>query len=326
MEPSILQVGEENLIRDSTLSLVIYNIGYAGLGAQSAFFYENGGFFIAPGKEVRPDEPIVQSYLSGSRRVVDQTKADFFLLQEVDSASRRSYFTNQLDTFRALRTDYSAYYAPNYRVARVPIPVLEPWRAYGQTESGLLTLSRFQPTEAQRLQLPGEYGWPTRIFQLDRCALLQRFPTAWGNELVLFHIHLSAYDAGGVLKKQQMDFLRERVLAEYEAGNYVVVGGDWNQAPPYFEYDTFAAEDGSEVREGLNVPSDFLPPDWQWVYDPTVATNRSVAAPYSKGETFTTIIDYYLLSPNMRALLIKTLDQDFASSDHQPVYLEVLLN
>lgn len=320
-----LAQGPEGPIADSTLSFVTYNIGYAGLGAESDFFYEQGGFFLALGKRVRPKAKTVDAYLGGSRQIIAQTKADFFLLQEVDSASKRSYYTAQLDTFRTAKPDYSAYYAPNYRVNRVPIPILEPWRAYGQTESGLLSLSRFTATAAERIQLPGEYAWPTRIFQLDRCALLQRFPTSWGKELVVVHLHLSAYDQGGVLKQQQMDFLRALVLQEYQAGNYVVVGGDWNQAPPFFKYNTFAPDQENPSVDGINIPEGYLPADWQWVYDPTQPTNRSVAAPYNPETTFRGLIDFYLLSPNVQAKLVKTLNQDFRYSDHQPVYLEVLL-
>ena len=44
-----------------------------------------------------------------------------------------------------------------------------------------------------------------------------------------------------------------------------------------------------------------------------------------KGKTFTTLIDFYLVSPNVEILEVKTIDLDFKYSDHQPISLKVKL-
>ncbi|MEL7020738.1 MAG: endonuclease/exonuclease/phosphatase family protein [Bacteroidota bacterium] len=311
-------------ITDSTLSLFIWNLGFGGLGAKSNFFYDNGDFFFANGRMVRSSESLVSAYNEGITQVLGQTKADFFLLQEVDYASKRSYYINQFDNISRIKSDYAAAFAPNYKVSRVPIPVFEPWRAYGETNSGLATFSRFTPISSTRYQLPGDHPWPTRIFQLDRCVLWQRYALANGKELVIGNIHNSAYDKGGVLKAQQMAFLKEKITSEYEKGNYVILGGDWNQVPPYFQFDGFMPGKAGKFSQ-INIAPDFLDADWQWVYDPTVPTNRKTSEVYKSGETFITLIDFYLLSPNLRAMTVKGINQNFAYSDHQPVYLEVAL-
>ncbi|MEZ4981345.1 MAG: hypothetical protein R2769_07110 [Saprospiraceae bacterium] len=74
---------------------------------------------------------------------------------------------------------YSAYFAPNYKADYVPIPVFEPWHAYGKVLSGLASYSKYQPYENPKNTIAGEFPWPTRIFQ-DRCVLEQRFKTAFG--------------------------------------------------------------------------------------------------------------------------------------------------
>lgn len=318
------ETAQYKVIEDSTLSLVIWNLGFGGLGAQSNFFYDHGDFFFANGRMVRSPEHLVKDYNHGIEQFVTQTKSDFFLLQEVDYDSRRSYYTNQFENIQEIKTDYAAAFAANYKVPRVPVPVFEPWRAYGYTHSGLATYSRFQPSSSTRFQLPGDHPWPTRVFQLDRCVLFQRYAMADGKELVIGNVHNSAYDKGGVLKKQQMEFLKDMVLKEYEKGNYVILGGDWNQVPPYFKFDAFMPGNASGFTQ-INIPTDFMPKDWQWVYDPTVPTNRKAADIYEKGATFVTLIDFFLLSPNLKALNIKGINQNFAFSDHQPVYLEVQL-
>ena len=154
------------------------------------------------------------------------------------------------------------------------------------------------------------------VFMLDRCFLVDRFPLAGGRELLVINTHNSAYD-DGTLKKGQMDYLHGFLTEEYGKGNYVIVGGDWNQTPygfePQFDKDKFDTIQLSYIGE------DYLPGEWTWLYDPAVPTNRRVDIPYVSGVSQTTVIDYYLLSPNLEPLWIKGIDLNFIHSDHQPV-------
>jgi endonuclease/exonuclease/phosphatase family metal-dependent hydrolase len=320
--PVDLQGSKQALISDSVISLVSWNIGYAGLGEESDFFYDNGGSLFSKGHMIRPPETISRKNLEGASLFTRTTASDFFLFQEVDWTARRSYYLNQVDTLRAQQEGFHAIYASNYKVSRVPIPIMEPWRAYGQVDAGLLSLSRWQPSEQVRLQFPGAFPWPTRIFQLDRCLILTRFATSRDKDLVVINAHLSAYDATGELKRQQMSFLKELVEKEYAAGNYVIVGADWNQCPPHFPFDSFSPGRTQGYHQ-YNIDAEFLPADWQWLYDPTVPSNRKLRTPFDPEESFQTVIDFFLLSPNLRAHKVKTIDQRFRLSDHQPVWIEV---
>ncbi len=321
-EPQHTVTGE---LQDSVFSILNWNIGYAGLGAESDFFFDKGNMLVSKGAMVRPQIEFTQKNLASIRTVIASTQADFAFLQEVDVQSKRSYFQNQLDSIRQDRPDYYAGFAPNYRVDYVPTPLMEPWKAMGQTHSGLVTLSAVEPKSSERIQLPGAYGWPTRIFQLDRCLSLHRIAlSATEQELVLINAHLSAYDAGGSLRKEQMACLKELAIAEYQAGNYVVIGGDWNQCPPYFRCDGFLPGHPAATRM-LQVDATGFSEDWVWAYDATLPTNRHVDAPYQPGQTFVTLIDYFLLSPNLKLRKVKTLDQGFRASDHQPVWVQVEL-
>lgn len=319
----VVQQSSQTSLTDSVYTLITWNVGYGGLGAESDFFYETNAW-IAAGKRVRPPRRIVEKNVAGITQFLRHTRADFFLLQEIDRGSRRSWHLDLMDSVRREQPEYFAGYAPNYRVARVPVPVLEPWRAYGQVESGLATLSRFQPQESIRTQLPGDYSWPMRLFSLDRCAAIHRYTLVDREaELVVVNLHNSAYDDGS-LKTQQMNFLRKLFMAEYARGNYVIAGGDWNLCPPYFRYDGFMPGQSGSYRQ-QNIEADLFPPDWQWIYDPTQPTNRKVQEPFVPGETFVTLIDFFLVSPNVRVLEVKGLGQGFQYSDHQPVYMEVQL-
>jgi endonuclease/exonuclease/phosphatase family metal-dependent hydrolase len=123
------------------------------------------------------------------------------------------------------------------------------------------------------------------------------------------------------------------MLREYEKGNFVVTGGDWNQNPVGYKIGRFSVGRFSNERfsngrfstfdVGRNIEPviepDFLPDGWQWVFDPETPTNRDVNLPYQKGTTKTTIIDFFVVSPNVEVLDISTDNLGFEWSDHQPV-------
>ncbi len=318
------QPAAEKIINDSIVSFAIWNVGYGGLGAKSNFFFDNGDQVFSNGRMIRSPRESVDEYIAGAELFVSSTKSDFFLLQEVDYDSKRSYYINQFDRYREKLPNYAAAFAANYKNDRVPLPVAEPWRVYGRVHSGLATFSRFQPLKSERYQLPGKFDWPTRIFQLDRCVLKQSFSVKNGKELVVFNVHNSAYDKGGKLKKQQVEFLKKMFLAEYEKGNYVVVGGDWNQVPPNFPFDRFMPGNTGGYSQ-ISIPDNMMPEGWLWAFDPTTPTNRKTKEIYTPQVSFETLIDFFLISPNLKIKKVKGIKQGFRFSDHQPVWMQAEL-
>ena len=310
-------------ITDSTLTFLSWNIGFAGLGETSHFFYDAGDFFWTEMGEARAEKEEVEQAVKGISTTIGAVDADFYLLQEVDTSSRRSYYTHQIDSINAKRGDNSLFYALNYKNNRVPLPIFQPWDHYGYVRSGLLSMSPYSATESERLSLPGSLSWPTSLFALDRCVLRQVFPTEWGNDLVVYNIHLSAYDDGSK-KAQEMAWLQQQLLQDYESGSYIVVGGDWNQVPPGFDYAQFTPLRRDDFFQS-DISFDFMPQGWKWVYDPTIPTNRKTPTPYDAIRSAKTLIDFFLISPNIRVEGVQCLDQDFQFSDHQPVRVELRL-
>lgn len=300
----------------STLSFMIWNIGYSGLGAQSDFFLD-GGTMVRPAKELS------ESYQEGILKTISaHGDVDFILLQEVDINSKRSYHFNQFKAIGNLLPDHTQAHALNFNVKFVPKPLLS-FSPIGKVQSGLATYSKYQVSSHKRFQFPGSYGWPTRAFHLDRCFLESRIPLANEKELIVINSHNSAYD-GGKLKPQEMAYLKAHLLAEYEKGNYIVVGADWNQCPPNFSYDTFSVGNAEDYYQD-NIAEDFMPEGWQWAYDGKVSTNRKLASLFNAETTFTTLIDFYLLSPNITLQEVEGISLNFEHSDHQPVKLKIQL-
>ena len=165
--------------------------------------------------------------------------SDFTILQEVDSGSRRSYGVMET-TFLSDALGLPNAYTRNYKCPFVPFP----WPPLGKVSSGLFTLSDAEIGSAERVALPCPFSWPISTANLKRCLLVTRIPLENSDhELVLVNLHLEAYDDGEG-KAAQTKMLTEYLQSEYEAGNYVIAGGDFNQTFPG-GLDSFPIKDAS---------------------------------------------------------------------------------
>ena len=135
---------------------------------------------------------------------------------------------------------------------------------------------------------------------------------------MVINLHLSAYDQGGVIKAQQMQFLKELCNVEYEKGNYVILGGDWNQCPPDFAFDQLAKTQSAGFSQ-INIDASFMGAGWTWAYDSQTPSNRKLKDPYDEEESFVTILDFFLCSPNVAVNDVHVVSTNFEWSDHQPV-------
>ncbi|GAB4427412.1 MAG: endonuclease [Bacteroidia bacterium] len=319
-QPEALPIGGDAPMPQAydTLTFVTWNIGYAGLGAGADFFYDGG-------KTVRMPQDSVQAYLQGIQETMDQLdfayQIDHWMLQEVDRASRRSYRIDQTVAIAEQLPDWSWSFAPNYDVKFIPIPLMRPM---GKAYAGQLSLSRFRPTEATRYPYTGSYDWPTYLFFLDRCFLLQRYALADGRQLLVINTHNSAYD-DGTQRAQQMEQLAGVLREAQAAGHLVVAGGDWNQSPSGFRGVGDLPVRTSSLEARFQVAADFPAAGWQWAYDPLVPTNRDLDKAFDPAKTPRTILDFFLVSPGIEVLEVRGIDLGFRHSDHQPVLLRVRL-
>ncbi len=294
-------------INDSLqIKILIWNIGYAGLNAEMDFFYDGG-------EMVRPEKNIVEENIKAVNSFLAKYKEnDFILLQEVDKDAKRSYGINEYENISKSFPECNKNYGKNYDVFFIPMPIYAPM---GKVDAGLMTISKNIPSNSTRYSFPGNYSWPKSLFLLDRCFLVNRYPTQNGKELIIINTHNSAYDDGS-LKKQQMEYLKTFLEEEFKKGNYIIVGGDWNQCPPKFEA-KFTGNIPS-TENYANIDSDYLK-KWTWLYDDKNPTNRNLSVPYDANKTTTKVIDFYLLSPNIEAVSVKNVNLNFKNSDHNPV-------
>lgn len=297
------------LEKGAPFSVLSFNIGYCGMDAGADFFMDGGrGSRSASPERTRTNLRRIAAFLAGE-------PTDLLLLQEVDRRASRSHRVDQLEELQKLLAGHGGIFALNYKVPWVPVPLARPM---GAVESGLLTFSRFRASSAWRHRLPGKEAWPRQLAELDRCVSECRLPLKGGGELVLFNLHLSVFDRGGRIRRQQLDWLRERLLAEYRNGRHVIAGGDWNHGLPGSDPQRFPMTRAAPAWY-MALPPGFTPPGFAWALDPDRPTVRASSAPYRLGESFVAVIDGFLVSDNVvvREAVVRNLN--FANSDHNPV-------
>jgi endonuclease/exonuclease/phosphatase family metal-dependent hydrolase len=311
LQTESIQASKQPTAPPDTFSVLIWNIGYAGLSADQDFFFDGGNAVRAPREIVLQNLQAIQDFLR-------ENHSDFLLLQEVDIASKRSWYINQYEAIASAFPELAHSNTINYNSVFVPQPLTNPM---GRVKSGLMNLGKYQPVSAERHALSPDAGFPTGMFMLKRCFLNWRFPLPDGKELLLINVHLSAYDDGSV-KEEQLQTLRTFLLNEQSMGNRIVVGGDWNQRPPGYNPNL---PDNHRVIS-VESPENYPDTGWNWAWMPEKTTNRWLNEPYRPGKTPETIIDYFLYSPGLELLELETIKLDFLHSDHEPVRATFVLS
>lgn len=305
--------GSSLLNKEETLTLVTFNTGYAGLSRDEDFFMDGG-------TKVQPDsKELVEENLAGIADILQQLNADIYFLQEVDLDSKRSYYINEKEYYEN-QLNLEAMFAYNYKCDYVPYP----WPPIGKVNSGLVTMTDYQVDEASRISLPVPFSWPIRTCNLKRCMLEVRIPIQDSQkELVLINFHLEAYD-NGEGKIAQSKMLAEKLQSEYENGNYVIAGGDFNQT---FEgMDTYPILNTENWVPGTITQQD-LPEGFSFAVSDNAATCRLLNAAYSGNyeDSQVYVIDGFIVSDNLEVIQIENINVDFQYSDHQPVRLQIKL-
>jgi endonuclease/exonuclease/phosphatase family metal-dependent hydrolase len=289
-----------------TLDVLTWNIGFAGLGREMDFAPDGGRRWRAE------SAARVSRNLEAITERLRSEHADVDLLQEVAEAG---WLTRGVNLRTRLTSEADAgdvAFAPVIRVTFVPHA--------GRTVVGGAIRSRVGITQAVRHALLSKPAFPG--VTLQHYHLLEaRLPARPGNPgWVLFNVHLAAFDDGDLRRAQLAEVLRIAEAA-YAEGHHVILGGDWNLRLVPTEFP--ASADPRHRFWVRDLPADATPPGWRWAVDSSAPTNRTLEAPYRAGVNYTSIIDGFLVSPNVEVLKVETRVLGFEHSDHQPVKLRV---
>ncbi len=342
----------DKLTVGSELKVMTWNIGYGALGDNADFFMDGGEGVIT----AIPER--VDVNLAGVAGNISYNDPDILFLQEVDLNSKRSYNKDELiylkgemvrlstfDWEQSQNPDYLvaeaeeeedaeeeesfvSTFAYNYKAKFVPYPLPE---TLGQVESGISTISKYQISDAERISLPCPFSWPVKTVNLKRCLLVSRVPVYdadgndTGRELVLVNLHLEAYDDGEG-KVAQTKQLRDFIQAEYDKGNYVIAGGDFNQSFSSIDTSMYPEQPGKWHCGSID-PNDFGN-NFQFEMDNATPTCRSLDQPYQSADWDNFqyyMIDGFIVSDNIKVESLQTMNYLFMASDHNPVIMNIVL-
>ena len=301
-----------------TYKIVSWNIGFGAYESDYGFFMDGGTESRAWSKER------LDLNLKTIGQVLNDQDADFYIIQEVDRDSTRSYHVDEAIYMKDACAGMSNVWALNYDSPYLMYPFTSP---HGKSVAGLMTFTDYEITSAIRRELPIESGL-TKFLDLDRCYSVCRMNVDNGKELVLYNMHLSAYTSDGTIANEQLRLLVADMKAEYEKGNYVVCGGDFNK-DILGDSSVYFGKSDVEYTWAQPLPEGIFDGTGLQLVEPLDEENpvpscRNADGPYHQGQYVLTI-DGFIVSDNVEVVSSDVIDMQFAYSDHNPVEMTFIM-
>lgn len=288
-----------------TLDILIWNIGYGGLGAGSDFVADGGEHMFPPSREaVRANVAGIEAFLA------QHNDADIVIMQETARAGPVNYWINVRDRAEhALRDRDNTFFA-DFRTRLMPWPL--------RLDHGQALYSANAVSETGLTALPAE---DSGIFGVRRRYASPFIRLAGDDNWTIASVHLAAFDEDAAVRTRQLRELMAWAEAEYASGRRVVIGGDWNFQ--IAETDFPHTTDERFLFWLFPFPQDALPEGWRIAADARIPSVRTNHKPYVAGENYVTTIDGFIVSPNVEVIDVHGYDLGFEHTDHQPVRLRV---
>ena len=323
------------------LSCTSHNIGFGAYSNDYTFFMDTGydeeGNIVTGhyGKGRSKEETMRNT--KGSIEASKELNSDFYLFQEVDTSSDRSYKINQKEEIANAFNGFEWTYAVNYDSAYLFYPLYDP---IGKSLSGVETLSKYSIDSSVRKSYTVSTAFD-KYFDLDRCFSVNYLPIENSDKkFVLVNNHMSAYDEGGYIRNTQLEELNSFINNEYLKGNYVLVGGDFNH--DLLAYNPNCKEAYTEENPSFKDLYKEKTPDWvSYLFDEdgkskfsdnfkvygaeNIPTCRSANEVYNEGVSFVKTVDGFVVSNNIKVKQVEAFrlgDTGFKYSDHQPTRIQ----
>lgn len=309
----------EQVNTDETYRIVSMNMGFGAYTPEFDFFMDGGKGSWAESRES------AQNSITGAIESLAGYGPDFLMLQELDVDATRTYHLDEYELVRFLLPEYTSAFAVNYDSAFLFWPLYQP---HGKTKAGIALFSEYEILDTLRRSLPISQSF-SKFLDLDRCYTINRIAVENGRELVLINVHLSAYGADESIMQGQREMLFADMQAEYEKGNYVIAGGDFNHdmigiSNEYFGNQVTESESWAKPFDFEAVPEGFTVGAKKLVEEgrtDLAATCRDTGRAYD-GTNDRWILDTFIYSDNIKVTEYDTVDLDFAYSDHNPVTMK----
>jgi len=294
---------ERKVSKGDTINVLTFNMAYG---------YGSGSDGV--GYEPKPKDFIYER-LKNIALLINDTKADIVLLQEVDFDATRSGNRNQVDFLMSLIDLKYAASAISWDARYVPFPYLPISSHFGKVKSGGAILSRFPITEQKTdfLPKPASNPWYYNWFYLHR--YIQKVSIDFGfKTFSVFNMHLEAYDV--VNKKNQAHQLKKMVAS---TSDLLLFGGDLNSLPPNASqvhnfddphHDDYRADSTQTIIRsipGFKEPIQIGTNESDYFTFPPLKPNRQ--------------LDYLFVRDTLKIIRYEVLNTGDLS-DHRPIFLQ----
>lgn len=292
-----------------TLNLMIWNLGYAGLGRESDFVADGGTSYFPPSRAA------VRGNVDGIAQTIAEQAgdADVILFQEIARGGPVNFWHDLRGRVDETLAGRDRVFFADFKTRLMPWPLA---MTHGQA-----IYSNFTVTRPEVIALPAE---DASIFGVKRryASVVARIPMQGSaHGWTVASVHLAAFDPDAAVRTRQLRELLAWAESEYQRGQHVVIGGDWN-----FQLGETNFPNNTDQRFLFWLfpfPQDALPEGWRIAADATVPSVRTNYQAYTPGQNYTTTIDGFIVSPNIAIERVSGLDLGFEHSDHQPVRLTV---
>ena len=213
---------KSNATYDSgTIKVVTWNIRF-GI-ARFPFFGDSCG------DDVILDDATIEENMAAIADSLNAMDADIVLLQEVDVSSKRTGYMDQVQYLLDNTNLNYGCYASMWKADFIPSDGI------GRIDAGNAILSKYELTDAERIQLPlrGDQDDLTQYFYLRRNIVKAKIPalTQGTQDFYAVDIHATAF-ATDDTKQQHIDKYVETLAEIHDGGDLFVTGGDLNSVPP----------------------------------------------------------------------------------------------
>ena len=246
---------------------------------------------------------------------------DFYVFQNVDVASTRSHMVNGYEILNEALARYSRIAARYHHTQYLFYPLCH---EVGLINSDLMTYSRYKTTYGFRKQLPIDENLFSRVSSIDNAFSAAFMPVngSDGKYLVLVNINL---DKDEKTRNKQIETLNTFILDEYDYGNYVIIGGNFNSDTAE-DPGQFTGEQ-QQPKWLTNFDESLLADGFTFIHpnnEEDVANYHQADIPYEEGVSYESHINGFVVSNNIEANAL-ILDTDYEYSNHNPVQLSFTL-
>lgn len=309
------------LVPGQALKVMTWNVQHLA-GKQYVFWYDLPGG-NGPDERATPED--LAYNLDEVARVIRDEAPDLVLLQDLDDGAKASDYQDQLALLRARIVDLYPCDVESFdwKADFVPDPHI-----LGSVGRKLVTLSRYQIVQAERLQLPGRPRW-SNPFAPQRALLTSYLPIQGGGQLAVLNTNLDKPASGSDLQGQQMQAILKRIDRMESHGTPWLLGGNLNALPLG---QTLRLSQAQQATYPADSPLHLL-----WDRYPMIPDNQE-ASGADRSDWFTyysndpavpgpdRTLDYLFHSPKLKRIEARVRQEDTEEiADHLPLMARLLL-